>query len=360
MEITASVVMKTPGKCRAWIEQRLPWEITLPDRKAKEFWESHRLAVEKGDSLEKYLRPCLVWEDPKKAEKLPGDIDKEVFALATRVLDGNHAALIDFWQEYGPLINRKGNAVLMSELKNTLGFFFMLVDVWGAVAHGEESRLRGYFLRPFEEGYGLRELEEFVQAFTGSPENYRLYMRGKTPVLFSEYGSFVHDMGVYYLQLKKPPESGLVDYARKTVSQNVKRYLRHLPNFTELDVTKGRAVISPPNVFTAALYAFFNREVGKEHETPAKRMSRRRAQGLDLKAQVLDKYRKWEKRGKITPEQFKKMKAYRDRLFEKRLWDREELEENYAMIREELEKELERYFERRVKKRVRRSLNNSE
>jgi len=352
MEITATVTLKTPGKCRAWIEQKFPWEITLPDRKAEEFWKSHKLAVETGEDLpEKYLRPCLVWENPKKADKLPADIDRKVFTLAEEVLDGNYTALIDFWQEYGPLINRKGNAVLVSELENALGFFYMLVDIWGAIVQGKESKLRGYLLRPFEEGYGLRELKEFVQAFTGPPENYRLYMRGKTPVLFSEYGSFVYDMGVYYLQLKKPPESGLVDYAKKILDQNVKRYLRHLRNFTELDVIKGRAVISPPDVFTAALYAFFNREMGKEHETPAQRMSRRRAQGLDLKAQVLDKYRKWKERGKITPEQFEKMKAYRDKLFEEGLWDSKELKENYAMIREELKMKMERYFKRVVRQR---------
>ncbi|MQL50828.1 hypothetical protein GFC01_00750 [Desulfofundulus thermobenzoicus] len=250
--------------------------------------------------------------------------------------------MIDFWQEYGPLINRKGNAVLVSELENTLGFFYMVVDIWGAVVQGEESRLRGYFLRPFEEGfYSEREemLVQFLQELGEGPKAYRLYMRGKTPVLFSEYSSFVHDLGIYYLQLKKPPENGLVDYTQKILDQNVKRYLRHLRNFTELDVIKGRAVISPPNVFTAALYAFFNREMGKEHETPAKRMSRRRAQGLDLKAQVLDKYRKWKERGKITPEQYEKMKSYRDRLFEKGLWEREELE-----------MKMERYFKRMVRK----------
>ena len=118
-----------------------------------------------------------------------------------------------------------------------------------------------------------------------------------------------------------------------------------------MDVIKGRAVISPPDVFTAALYAFFNREMGKEHETPAQRMSRRRAQGLDLKAQVLDKYRKWKERGKITPEQFEKMKAYRDKLFEEGLWDSKELKENYAMIREELKMKMERYFKRVVRQR---------
>lgn len=342
MEITATITLKTPGKCRAWIKKKLPWNLTLPDRKTKEFWESRRLAVEIGEDLPgKFLRPCLVWENPEKAEKLPADIDRKVFTLAEEVLDGNHAASIDFWQEYGPLVNRKGNAVLVSELENTLGFFFMLVDIWGAVLQKREAKLRGYFLRPFEEGLSEREemLVQFLQELGEGPKAYRLYMRGKKAVLFSEYGSFVHDMGVYYLQLKKPPESGLVDYAKKTVNSNVKRYLKHLSNFTELDVLKGRAVISPPDVFTAALYAFFNREMGKEHETPAKRMSRRRAQGLDLKAQVLDRYRKWEKRGKITPEQLEMVRAYRDKIFDRKDWEREELE-----------MELARYFERRVKK----------
>lgn len=342
MQLTATVTLRTPGKCRAWIEERFPWEITLLDKKAREYWEGNRLAVEKGfDFPEKYLRPCLVWENPEKAEKLPGDIDKKVFTLAEEVLNGSHAALIDFWGAYGPLVNRKGNAVLVSELENTLGFFYMLVDIWGAIVQGKEARLRGYFLRPFEEGLSEREemLVQFLQELGEGPKAYRLYMRGKTPVLFSEYGSFVHDMGIYYLQLKKPPESGLLDYAKKTLDQNMKRYLKHLRNFTELDVTRGWTVISPPDVFTAALYAFFNREMGKEHKTPAKRMRERRKEGKDLKAQVLDKYRKWKERKKITPEEYEMIRAYRDKIFDRKDWEREELE-----------MELERYFERRVKK----------
>lgn len=354
MQIQAEVILKSPALCGAWVESWQPWEVPSEDKKTVEFWKTHHLAVEKGyEPPEKYLQPYLYWEPAIKAttisKKLPADIHKRIFSLAEAALTENEKAfqdaLIAFCKTYGPLVNSTCNIVSLFELKNALGFFYMVADLWDGIFKGRDYKIRRYFLRPFEDGYSdprRKEVEEFVQAFTGEPKSYRLYMEGKTPVLYSEYGHRIHDMGAYYLEIPSKadsiPQGGqeLLSFAQNVLDSNIKRYLKSLVNFTTPDVLKGLFVISPPDVITAALFSFFIQEMGKKPFNRAEYQRQRRQEGLTVKDEALSLYRRWKNRGKITSEEYEKLRGYADTLYESGIREKDELRKrlNNFLMRE--------------------------
>lgn len=333
MRIEAEVVLKSPCQCRAWIEDKLPWELPIKDRHTQEYWEGCRRAVEAGQPQEEYLRPYLFWEKAGTGKKLPNDIHKQIYDLAQNIEKGYNVLLVKFWQKYGPLINSKNNYVSVAEVKNALGFFRLLINLWGNVRHAEEAKIRQLLL------VEKNEIENFITAIVGEErKEYRLYVIDCKPLMFSEYGQAVHDRGIYYIKLPAPvPQFNLLEYTHRVVKENLRRYLKTLRNFTDLDPLTHRITMTPPDVMTSALLAFWE---DMEKMTPAKKMRIKRQKGETVKDDVLAKYRMWKnpKRGRITQEDYDKLKGYADRIYHE------------GMSKEKFSEKMNWYYKRYVEK----------
>ncbi|WP_347491158.1 hypothetical protein [Desulfoscipio sp. XC116] len=324
MKIEAEIVLKAPCQCEARIDNRLPWEIPTKDKRAVEFWEHRRRAVEKGyEPREKYLAPYLFWEKTNRGKRLANNIHAVVYGLKK---DG----LVNFWNEYGPLI--KDNPAPVSQIMNALDFFKLVSDLWESAARRDELKVR----RLLSLEVAQPEVEEFLAIFNGPPQYYRLYLHNGSPMLMTEHSHAVHDAGLYFLKLPAPiprESSKLPDYIKKVVRTNIRRYLSVLRNFSQIEPLTGKLTVTPPDVMSAALFSLWGSMKSRTFDR-VRYQQNRRQRGETTKDEALARFRMRRARGKMSSENYDKLKNYADRIY------------GADMSRDELANKLEAYFKR--------------
>lgn len=321
MRIEADIILKSPGTYRAWVEERLSWEVSTKDNQAVAFWEiqSHFVGADM-EPKEDYLRPYLYVERTGKGVKLPGNIHEEVYNLS-------QDSLISFWEEYGPLI--QGNIIPVAQIMNAVDFFRLMVDLWSSILKKDAPTICDLINSP------TTPVEDFVSFFRNDARDNRLYVIGGQPTRFS-YGHVVHDAGLYFLQLPESlPKSDFIECGRKIIQSNLKRYLKTLRNFMEADVFHRRIIIKPPNIMVAALFTFWYSTQKKTFD-PVEYQRQRRESGKAVKDQVLAKYRTWKNRRKISQDAYDRLKAYIDKYIPK------------ETDKDEIERKVEAYFKRYI------------
>lgn len=285
---------------------------------------------------------CLAWERGGKRKRLDEGIIPELESAARRVLEGDIDSLIAFTRKFGPPVTKGSSFIPVAEVKNILGFYLLVTDIFRAVVETKrEMDIRKYLTA---EKYHLEEIVELFDSVFGlEREFYRLYLDGGKPILTSDAGKEKFDEDRWYFKLPAPiPQERLIPYAREALIDNLNRFLDGAKLGSKASLKDGRLITAvltqdvltgafffmlhraEKELFRVCLYCgkeFYDRGHGREKEFCSRACfhKHQRVKETDGKKKdaLLAVYRTWKSRGKIMEETYKEIKAYVDKQWRK-------------------------------------------
>lgn len=330
--------LKSPGGCRAWLEEKPIWEIEEVEDSIK---FANKAMCEQGIESPEII-PVLFWDGQEgRGRDLKPDFYKEVLNLAENILSHNNIeAAIEFWEEFGPLV--KGRSINIPRLKNILQFFCMVTDLWDACINQRSDIMKEYLS---EQKNPLTDIDDFVSGFKKSVphlfdnkpktrEKRYLYIGNGIPLILkspaSQYGK------EFCLVLRYPiPDinsDAIYLYLKEALSKNITRRLSNTRLISlNLDENGSFTELIAPTLFDAALFSFFlstpqirpcvcgcgePARPGSKYADDSHRLkhSRIKNEAGTIKNRCLSFYGKKKRKGMISEEVYEVIKVQVDRL----------------------------------------------
>lgn len=273
---SVKAVLKAPGGCHAWVEERPIWEIdeiiNSGDVANRERALADKTLYEMGEKPIE-LASCICWKQTEgRKPNLKNDFYKEVLRLSDKVInEDNKQAAVEFWDKYGPLIRSREPIITIGKLKNILGFFRMITDLWRACVYQDSGIIKRYLAKPNKivdaAGTDISEwVSQFNEAYTKvKNKKHFLYLMDGKPFIFRDRDSFygseycleLPSQLIKLIELLDRDPDKVYMVLQKVLTKNINDKLSKV-RLAAINVTSDGSYVSLnlPSLYDAALFSF--------------------------------------------------------------------------------------------------------